>query len=416
MPLVKIEDIKVSDDRFREDLGDLEELAESIKKYGLLHPIVVDDSLNLLAGFRRFTVMKQMEFPQIPITRLGDLDELERREVELEENIRRKQFTWPEEVKAKEEIDRIKRAKHGSAVKGHESEGWGIEDTAKVLHVSKGSVSMDLTLARAIDQHPELKKEPSKKKAYRKFLQMREHLLRTELAKRAVAKIRQNFLENIDCVEGMQKMESASVDLVVTDPPWGINVVKASMLNKHKFEGHVFSDHEQPSIALLGKAFREMYRVLKEDRHAYVFFAISLYQETLNALTTAGFDVDNVPLIWNKASASHPSMGQNFANCYEPIFHARKGRRDLASPGNNMLNFSRVPPQNKIHPTEKPVELMRYFIEQSSTPGELVLDPFAGSGAVLEAAIKMKRLCKGFEMDEDMCNKATMRIMECRGE
>src|SRR6056297_2846088 len=146
MAIMKIDDIKV-DERFRKDFGDIEELAKSIEQHGLIQPPVVHNDGTLIAGERRYRACKMLELEEIEVRTLNDLTELEMRELELEENLHRKAFTWDEEVKAKEEIHRIKQLQHGERIKGHDSDGWGVKDTAEVLDESLGTVSQDIKLA-----------------------------------------------------------------------------------------------------------------------------------------------------------------------------------------------------------------------------------------------------------------------------
>lgn len=403
--------IKISPERMRKDMGDLEELADSIKRLSLLHPLVIDSEFNLIAGERRLRAVTLLGWTEVPCTQFSELSDVQKKEIELEENIKRKQLSWQEEVTAKEEVDKLKRQIYGETIQRSGGEGWNLKKTAQALGQAVGTVSQDIALSRALRDVPELAKERTKSQALRKLLALREKVLRDELARRTKVRFETKDLVLGDCILGMAGMPDSSVDLVLTDPPWGIDVKKMSFLNKHQFEGEVFEDKEGVSLDLLAEAFKQMFRVLRSDRHAYIFFAISLYTETRAALEQAGFEVDTVPLIWNKSSASHPAMGQNYANCYEPIFHARKGRRDLATPGSsNIFTIDRVPSQLKIHPTEKPVELLYYLVTQSTQAGEVVLDPFAGSAATLEASIRAKRVGKGFEKDEKMFNRACARL------
>jgi hypothetical protein len=90
--LARIADIRVGERR-REDLGDIAGLAESLKKYGLLHPIIVDEDLTLIAGQRRLEAAKLLGWTEIDVRYKTDLSEKEKREIELEENLRRKDLT-----------------------------------------------------------------------------------------------------------------------------------------------------------------------------------------------------------------------------------------------------------------------------------------------------------------------------------
>ncbi|GAB4371867.1 MAG: ParB N-terminal domain-containing protein [Spirochaetales bacterium] len=92
---IRIEDVKVRK-RVRKSLGDLNSLMESIRKYGLLQPIVVDSDYNLIAGYRRYMAAKQLGWQTIPVVVINRTEDVDHLEIELEENIQRKDFTLDE--------------------------------------------------------------------------------------------------------------------------------------------------------------------------------------------------------------------------------------------------------------------------------------------------------------------------------
>ena len=167
MNKVKIEDIVVGR-RCREDFGDIEGLAISIQRFGLLHPIVIDEKKNLLAGERRLRAHKYLGLKEIEVNYRKDLDGAEKKEIELEENLKRKDLNWPELVIANKELYDIRVQLHGPRVKGHDSDGYGRQDHAMALGKSQGSVSQDLQLAEALIKFPELAKEKTKTVAFNK--------------------------------------------------------------------------------------------------------------------------------------------------------------------------------------------------------------------------------------------------------
>ena len=102
-----------------------------------------------------------------------------------------------------------------------------------------------------------------------------------------------------------------------------------------------------------------------------------------------------------------------YASNYESFFLCHKGRRDLNRPGiSNVFTHPRLSPQRKVHPTEKPTSLLRDLIEQSSAPGELVVDPFAGSSSTLVAAFECKRRAWGVELDKEYHAQGVLKIEE----
>ena len=165
---MRVDEIK-TEGRVREDFGEVTSLAQSIEKHGLIHPPVVTRSGDLVAGERRLTACISLGMTEIPVRLVEELSSLEMREIELEENIVRKDFTWQEEVRAKREIHRIKQQQEGARVKGHESDGWGVKDTAQALNESIGTVSQDIQLADALERFPEIADEENKHRAWKKY-------------------------------------------------------------------------------------------------------------------------------------------------------------------------------------------------------------------------------------------------------
>ena len=410
MPKIKLKDVIVGT-RFRQKFEDIDELAESIKTYGLLQPIIVDEDNNLIAGERRYKACKLNKAEEIEVKYIKDLNELEKKEIELEENIQRKQFTWQEEVAAKAQLHKLKQQIHGEATRGHNTDRtWKVKDTAKALGESVGSTSMDLQLARGFKAFPELLKEKSKTTAYKKLRQLQERILQEELSRRLHDRgiIERPNIKNGNCIEEMAKMPPSSIDLIVTDPPYGIDVGKAHTYGRMTMQD-TFEDSDFETFDLLDQAFAQMYRVLKDDRHTYVFCGIDKVPAVTKLLVKHGFEVHRLPLIWDKGSGSYPSQSTTYVHSYESFLHCMKGKRKLNGTPRDVFTIKRVPPNKKIHPTEKPTELLRDLINLSSLLGEKVLDPFAGSGATLQAAKETSRQGMGIELDtkfyEGICKR-----------
>jgi site-specific DNA-methyltransferase (adenine-specific) len=175
--------------------------------------------------------------------------------------------------------------------------------------------------------------------------------------------------------ELLRSLPDESVDLIVTDPPYRFE--RGATHFRDWFE-------ELPDSAWPG-VFRQLERVLGPDAHLYVFCDDRVKAIFDAAAATAGFRV-RTPLIWDKGWIG---LGGTWRPQYEYIAFYEKGSR----PGNfrnrsNVLRASRVV---RGYPTEKPVEILKELISQASDPGELVLDPFCGSGNVGAAARQLGR-------------------------
>jgi len=385
---VKVEDVKVGR-RCREDFGDIEGLALSIQRFGLLHPIVVDENLHLLAGERRLRAHRFLGLKEIDVTYKKDLDDAQKKELELEENLKRKDLNWPELVTANKTLYDLRVKLYGPRVKGHDSDGYGRQDHAMALGKSQGMVSQDLILAEAILKFPELAKEKSKTVAFNKYQRMKDDLMMKEYSKRGKFATDPRVIHG-DSYEELKKMKDESIDFCVTDPPFAVNVDKKAKQDKavkdagYEDDPHIVMENIRLTVG-------EIYRVLKSDSHLIIAFAMQHYVDLLKILTETGFTVDLTPLIWNKISGSTPHSGKYFTYAYEPAFWCMKGRRELYTTDSDVFTYKRVPDKYKKHPLERPQALMSAWIKAVSLPGEVGLDCYAGGGSFLEACISLGR-------------------------
>ena len=198
------------------------------------------------------------------------------------------------------------------------------------------------------------------------------------------------------------------VDLIATDSAYrGIpggktpNPVKpAGILAAN--DGKIF-EHNDITTADYAALF---YAVLRDPAHCYVMINNLNLKQALFDFEAAGFGFHNL-LVWDKTTATPNNW---YMKNFEPILFFRKG---AAFPINNpsaKATLYHPNPRRKLHPTEKPETLMRELIQNSSRPGEVVLDPFMGSGATLEAAYRCNRQAIGIEIDEKYCRIAAERL------
>jgi site-specific DNA-methyltransferase (adenine-specific) len=200
---------------------------------------------------------------------------------------------------------------------------------------------------------------------------------------------------NCDAVEWLSSLDSESVDLLITDPPY-------ESLEKHRKVGtttrlkvsksssntwfEIFPNSRFESLLV------EIYRVLKKNTHFYLFCD----QETMFFIKPiaekVGFKFWK-PIVWDKVCIG---MGYHYRSRHEYILFFEKGKRkinDLSIP--DILEHKRV---FRGYPTEKPVPLLEVLINQSSQQNELVVDPFFGSGSTLLAALNLKRKYLGCDI------------------
>lgn len=212
----------------------------------------------------------------------------------------------------------------------------------------------------------------------------------------------QSSLHQLDYLDFLSQIEDESIDLIATDPPY-------ASLEKHRKVGTTtrlktwFDVIPNESFVLL---FQEFYRVLKANTHAYVFAD----QETMFAIKpmgeAAGFRFWK-PIVWNKETIS---TGYHYRAQSEFILFFEKGKRRLNSMSiPDVLSVRRLKGKD-LYPTSKPTGLLEILIGQSSSEGEIILDPFLGSGACGEAAIKHRRRFLGNDLSPKAYEMACARL------
>lgn len=199
-----------------------------------------------------------------------------------------------------------------------------------------------------------------------------------------------------DCNQIMKSVAIAEIQLVVADPPYGINY--QSNHRQISFEKISGDDKTYPAEWL------NCIRILTGDSGTiYIFCNDKSLDAARLALYQSKFELKKT-LIWDKMNVTGGDL-DNYADRTEFILFANKyykpklnGSRD-----GNIISIPRVHPPSLRHPTEKPEFLMMYLVMKSSDPGELVLDPFMGVGPVLVAAKKLGRRAVGIEINEEYC-------------
>ena len=201
---------------------------------------------------------------------------------------------------------------------------------------------------------------------------------------------------DVDALEELEKMESGSVDCVITDPPWGVSYKPIRRTDNPDYDTSL-----EKVIPYLEKVFEETKRVCKDNAHIYIFFP-SMYYTEYRHLLEKYFEVDPIPLIWLKNNHNPCGFKKRYAGMYETIFFCKMPQGDLRKLNNgvspNVLKYSK--PTNRIHNSQKPTDLLEYLIQNSTMKDETILDMFAGSGSTLIAAKIRGRCFIGFEKDK----------------
>ena len=187
----------------------------------------------------------------------------------------------------------------------------------------------------------------------------------------------------------MKTLGDESVDLIVTDPPYKVTArgnagnSGGMMRKKLLMQGKIFKHNDIKPIEYIP----EFYRLLKDGSHCYIMTNHVNLQEIINVATECGFKFIK-SLIWNKGNKI---MGQYYMSQFEYILFFRKGKgKKINKCGTaDILNIPNKKTKDEngknIHDTEKPIELMKILVENSSQEGEIVFDPFVGVGSTVIA-------------------------------
>lgn len=221
-------------------------------------------------------------------------------------------------------------------------------------------------------------------------------------------------LYNEDCTEVFKRIEDKSIDLFVSDVPYkttargNAGTAGGMMQKKINLQGNVFANNcIKPETYL-----PEIYRVLKDERHCYIMTNHTNLQHVLNVATDCGFHFSK-SLIWVK---NNKIMCQFYMSQFEYILFFRKGKcKKINNCGtSDVLMFPNKKLKDdkghNLHDTEKPVELMKVLVENSSKENDIVMDCFMGIGATGIACKQLNRNFIGCEIDKTYFDIAKRRI------
>lgn len=220
-----------------------------------------------------------------------------------------------------------------------------------------------------------------------------------------------------DCLDIMPQIEDESIDLIVTDPPYKLTsfgspgTMSGYWTNKLTMQGKIFSNNDID----IEKYLPEFYRILKANAHCYIMCNNSNLPHFFEVINKSNFRFIKL-LVWDK----HTKIcGRYYMGQVEHIFLLRKGKdKPINDCGcSDLLSFSNFKREkdkdgNNLHDSIKPIPLMQCLIENSSQQGDIIFDPFIGSGTTALACIRSNRHYVGCEIDKHYYDVAINRIKQ----
>ena len=419
-------------ERLRKDYGDdeMDSLCDSIERFGLICPIVIDADNNLIDGGRRLAALDVLKWKEIPVyyREKMPLDMLH--ELELEANLQRKEMTWQERVCSIAKIHHMKTCRSAS-----EGEKWGMRETGAMLGLAVGKVKYTVDIASRINAaDAEVIACDGITEAIKLLIKREQDAAMRELSIRSMAPevgamhdavadaveeptskpppativpITSMLLRQHDLSLSVLKgLPSHSIDHCITDPPYGIDMKMLDQENQgmQNIQSVAVSHDVNDNLAMFDELFPLVYRVLKEKGFFVLWCDIMNWQRLFDTASRCGFRVQRWPFVWCK---THMTMNQaaqyNFTKDTEIAMICAKKNASLVrvqSTSYALASNEEVKKQFKDHPFVKPPECWTPFIEAMTNEGDTILEPFAGRGSGVLPMLKAGRKVVAIEYDE----------------
>jgi len=430
LTVIDVHDLTIPGNRQRKEFKpeEITKLADSISQNGLIQPLVIrrdGPNLLLVAGERRLRALQyvwnfgqsvrcgEVTFPEgaVPCIYQGEMDPIDAFEMELEENIRRVDLDWKEKAAATSQLYELRRlqaerrgddppsiAAIAQEVRG--DSGFAYEETRSEILVSKHLDDPDVQKAKSVgDAFKVLKrKEETRKNA--------------ELGIKIGATFNASVhtLMKGDCIDLMGNMEESSVDVILSDPPYGMEAQgfgdSGGMLT---IGSHFYDDSFENWSQLMQRFAVSAYRVAKADAHAYLFCDIDNFVFLKSYMSVAGWKCFRTPLVWvNPSGMRAPWPDKGPQRKWQICLYAVKGEKTVNKLYGDVLTYGSD--ENLGHPAQKPVALYTDLLRRSVRPGDVVLDPFCGSGPIFPAAHEFKCRAIGIELDDSAYGISVRRL------
>lgn len=384
--------------RQRRELPDISDLADSIARNGLIHPIVVAPDMTLVAGERRLTACKSLGWTDIPVQFTSDLSVEELRTIELEENIKRVDIPWQDQVRAVEELHKIK----------SKNPEWSADKTAALIGLSPRQTYKFLQVAKELGD---------KKVATADTFSIAQNIV-TRKAERAAASaisaIRDTTTTpDLILVEDFTKWapnySGPKFNLIHCDFPYGVNMHKSAQGSHIEVLGGYHDTHDI-YWNLVDTLIAHQSNFVADSAHMIFWFSMNYYTETIERLNAAGWTVIPHPLIWAKTDnagiLSDPARRPR--HIYETALLAHRGDRKLVRAKSDFVGH---PTTKEFHVSEKPEPVLTHFMEMLVDYTTTLLDPTAGSGTALRVARRLGAVnLLGLEINPDFAAQANARL------
>lgn len=399
----------------------IEALMQSLQTVGLLHPIIVDRELNLLAGECRLTAASQLGWKSIPAHFADQLNSTERKLIELEENVKRKNLEWYEEAAAVLEYCKLRETQNSLLT---------TEDLSIELSMGQSTLIRILRVAEELADDPKLK-EMGGLGAADNFIQRKvsraldgefanfasieaaisgkiEPTASTEPAVThlfAPPTLASSFIRCADALEFFSTPQSIKYNLIHCDFPYGVGMDRSEQ--GKALEWGSYDDGLEVYQELLYSMLDGAENFMAQNAHLMFWFSMKHYTMTVQTFQEAGFTVNPFPLVWHKSDNRGilPDPQRGPRQIYETALLVTRGDRKIVRAVSNCFPY---PMEKKLHQSQKNLTVLKHFLSMLVDPSTTFLDPTCGSGTAVRAALELNAdVVLGLEKNPDYAKIAT---------
>lgn len=430
--LVPIDKIKCDPkERQRKELNGIEELAQSIKTLaektggsGLLHPIIIGDDFNLIAGGRRLEAHKFLQRTEIEARFFSQLNATDRKLVELDENLRRVDITWQERCLAVASLHDALRSESPQATADYI--GLSVNTVRPYLEVAQAitkgdskvlscntaaqaialidrrrQIAIDTEMSKisvSIVSQPPSESEPSTLNEPQKFSEPSHTSPKHEI-------IHGNFLEWAPTYTG------SKFNFIHCDFPYGIGLDSSKSASAAASDTQ-YADSPDTFWALVDCLFDNLERIAYDSAHIMFWFSMKYYVPLTIRFRKEGLFVVEHPIIWHKSCGSGIASDyrRRPKHVYETALWCSLGDRYIGQLKNDVYSCP-IAKESEQHMSAKPIAMLEHFLSMGVSELTDFLDPTCGSGTALRAAKKLGAArTLGLELNEDTAANARSKL------
>lgn len=410
-----VSDIVVLPSRQRKELGDIQELANSIATHGLMNPIIIRRNGELVAGERRLRAVKSLGWDMVLVHYIDELSAEDAFAIELEENIKRKALTWDEEVAAIAKYHAMQQNLHPD---------WTQDKTAEAIGVAPSTAHKALLVAREIETgNVQVKEAPKFSVALGLATRAVERRKSDELStitpeNRPAATVSKGGTTGADVIKTASFLDWApdytgpKFNLLHCDFPYGVNADAIQQGTAVAMHGG-YADTPEVYFTLLETLAKYLDNFCTPSAHMVFWHSWKHHTATKEFLRkNTDFKVNDYPLIWHKTDNAGvlPDPRRGPRNINEVALFCTRGDRFIVSAVGNTYG---APTARDIHMSVKPEPMLRHFLSMLVDDSTSMLDPTCGSGSSLRAAHSLKaRRVLGLEINDTFATDARKKFDE----